>query len=57
MCHYVVGAVAVVLVCEGGGRCGSAGAVLPGQEGSIVRLTKGSDNQHVVGGACGEARG
>ena len=41
---------------EGGGGCGSVGAVFPGQEGSGVRLKKGSDNQHVVGGACDKAR-
>jgi hypothetical protein len=35
---------------EGGGGLRSADAVLPGQEGSGVRLQKGSDNQHVVGG-------
>jgi hypothetical protein len=33
------------------GGCG----LLPGQEGSSVRLKKGSDNQHVVEGACGKA--
>ncbi len=44
---------------EGGGGRQSADAVLPGQEGSGVRLQKGSDNQHVVGGggACDKARG
>ena len=44
---------------EGGGGRRSADAVLPGQEGSDVRLEKGSDNQHVVGGrgACDKARG
>ena len=31
--------------------------MLPGQEGSGVRLQKGSDNQYVVGGARGKARG
>ncbi len=51
MCHCVAGAAGVLLGHEGGGRCGSAGVVLPGQEGSSVRLKKGSDNQHVVGGS------
>ena len=35
---------------EGGGRRRSADAALPGQEGTGVRLQKGSGNQHVVGG-------
>ena len=30
---------------------------MPGQEGSGVRFKKGSDNQHVVEGACGKAWG
>ena len=30
---------------------------LPGQECIGVRLKKGSDNQHVLGGACGKAQG
>ena len=49
---------AVLLGREGGGGHRSANAVLPGQEGNGIRLQKGSDNQHVVGGgACGKARG
>ena len=35
---------------EGGSGCGLLDAALPGQEGSSVRLRKGSNNQHVVGG-------
>ena len=42
---------------EGGGGRRSADAVLPGQEGSGVRLQKGSDNQHVVGGGRVARRG
>ena len=41
---------AVLLGRQGGGGRRSADAVLPGQEGSGVRLQKGSDNQHDVGG-------
>ena len=40
----------VLLGSEGGGGRRSADAVLLGQEVSGVRLQKGSDNQHVVGG-------
>jgi len=42
--------VAVLSRREGSGGCRSVDAVLPGQEGSGVRLQEGSDNQHVVGG-------
>ena len=57
MCHCFAGAAAVLLGREGGGRCELAVAVLPGQEGSGVRLTKGSDKQHVVGGGGGQGVG
>ena len=44
--------------CEGGDRCGSAGFALPGQDCIGVRLKKGSDNCHVVGGVvCDESSG
>jgi hypothetical protein len=33
------------------------GVALPGQECIGVRLKKGSDNQNVLGGACGKAQG
>jgi hypothetical protein len=42
---------------EGGGGHRSADAVLPGQEGSGVKLQKGSDNQHVVGGGMWQGAG
>jgi hypothetical protein len=42
---------------EGGGGCRSADAVLPGLEDSGVRVQKGSDNQHVVGGGHVARRG
>ena len=35
---------------EGSGGRWSADVALPGQDGSSVKLQKGSDNQHVVGG-------
>ena len=51
----------------GGGRaeerhwgCGLSGAALLGQEGNGIRLKKGSDNQHIVGGGvwqCTEVGG
>ncbi len=44
------GVAAALSGCQSSGGCGSAGAALPGQEGSGVRLEKGSDNQHVVEG-------
>ena len=50
MYHCIAGAAAVLLGREGSGGCGPTSALLPGQEGSGVRLTKGSDNEHVVGG-------
>ncbi len=50
MCYCVVGAAAALLGVESNGGRGSAGVALPGQEGSSVRIEKGCDNQHVVGG-------
>ena len=42
---------------EGGGGRQSADAALLGQEGSGIRLQKGIDNQHVVGGEGGVWQG
>ena len=41
----------------GGGGRGSVSVALPGQVGSGVRLKKGSDNQHVVGGNVWQGTG
>ena len=48
---------AVLSVREGGGGRRSADVVLPGQEGSGVRLQKGSDHQHVGGGGMWHGAG
>jgi hypothetical protein len=56
-CRCIIEATAALSGYEISSGCGSAGAALPGQEGSSVRLEKGSDNQHVVwGGVYGMAR-
>ncbi len=52
VCRSIVRAVAALLRNESGGGHGLVGMVLTGQEGSGVRLKKGSDNQHAVGGLC-----
>ncbi len=52
--NMVLGGASVALSkCEGGVGCGSEGAALLGRECIGVRLKKGSDNQHGVGGGVG----
>ncbi len=52
--NTVLGRASVALSgCEGGDGCGLEGAALMGWECIGVRLKKGSDNQHGVGGGVG----
>ena len=50
MCSCVVGAVVALSGHEGGGRRGSAGAALPGQEGNCVRLERDVTISMLLGG-------